>query len=447
MPNHPAPFPEPTGPAPLWMARFLSILGAVLLAMPLLVGPLLAKTRIDWDAGTRKFACAGTYGRAKKLGSGDLALVYSSGTDVWIRKSGDGGRNWGTGIRVAHDDGYANTNAEMAELRNGWLVYGWNGRPQAGGPYFIGTKISKDGGLTWGAEARAYTGGPDAGTGCWEPAFLQLPGGELQLYFANESPYPGTSADQEIGMLRSLDNGGTWGSYLAVSHRAGSRDGMPVPVLLKDGGIAVAIEDNGLSGSFKPAIIHSPAGMGWGGTPVGGKDPRRWGALAQEAVLAPSIYAGAPYMVRLPSGETVLSIQSGEGRDPGTSPTAHPIMQVYVGTAEAGSFSGKTTPFPDIPAVGNGLWNSLLAIDDSTVMAVSSVAGMGNNGVWTVIGRVLRDTGQTSIFRHPQGGRKHPQIASGRDGNNGWQYLGFDVRGRSWGREAEVRATVTRKLH
>ena len=39
---------------------------------------------------------------------------------------------------------------------------------------------------------------------------VELPGGELQLYFANETPYPGANTDQEIGMLHSLDHGASW---------------------------------------------------------------------------------------------------------------------------------------------------------------------------------------------------------------------------------------------
>lgn len=412
-------------------------------------------TRIEWDAGTRKFACAGTYGRAKILRSGELALVYSSGADAWIRKSKDGGGTWDAAIRVAHDDGYGDTNAELLELQNGWLLYAWNGRPQAAGPYFIATRISKDGGLSWGAGVRAYTGGTDGGTGCWEPALLQLPGGEVQLYFANETPYAGASTDQEIGMLRSHDNGGTWETYLAVSHRSGARDGMPVPVQLKDGGVAVAIEDNGipgLSGSFKPSIVRSSAGGAWGATPVGGKDPHRWGALAPEAGLASAVYGGAPYLVRLPSGETILSIQSGEGRDPGTAPTAHAIMQVYVGTVQADSFSAKSTPFPDIPAGGNGLWNSLLAVDDSTVVAVSSISGMGKNGIWAVVGKVRRESGVAVIGR-PHGSGKSPPAGAliGPAGNvgdgwHGWEFSGFDARGRPRGRRPAHRHAVTLQL-
>src|SRR6185436_15246566 len=109
----------------------------------------------------------------------------------------------------------------------------------------IKTSMSKDGGANWEAAKLVYEAGINSGTGCWEPAQIQLPSGEIQLYFANEKPYPDTT-EQEITMLRSSDNGASWSSPQRISLRAGHRDGMPVPVMLAGGkGIAVAIEDNG----------------------------------------------------------------------------------------------------------------------------------------------------------------------------------------------------------
>ena len=41
--------------------------------------------------------------------------------------------------------------------------------------------------------------------GCWEPAMLQLPVGEIQLFFSDEGIYTKTD-EQNISMLRSFDN-------------------------------------------------------------------------------------------------------------------------------------------------------------------------------------------------------------------------------------------------
>ncbi len=367
-----------------------AVLAAMLAAFPL-GKPAVAETTITWLDATRKFACAGTYGRVKRLSDGSLALVYSRGGDVCIRETASPEKDWGSETLVARTPGYSNTNAEMIEPEKGSLLFAWNGRPSAGGAYFIATIISTDGGRTWGREARAYTAGKESGTGCWEPAFLLGTGGGVQLYFANEAPFPGSNTEQEIGMVRSDDAGLTWNGYVTVSHRIGARDGMPVPVRLADGkGAAVAIEENGIEGPFKPAIIHGRDGEDWSSGPVTGGDLRRTAALAGASRLPASVYAGAPYLVQLPGGETVLSVQSTQGRSVSSDPVASAVMRVYVGDANAEGFAGESEPFPGIPAGGNGVWNSLAVVDDSTVMAVSSVRGMGKDGLWTVQGRVHR---------------------------------------------------------
>ena len=372
----------------------------VLLLAALLGQNALAALSLTWPGAERRFACAGTYARAKTLSDGRLALVYSRGADACLRISGDQGLTWGAEVVVARTAGYGNTNAELVQLASGWLVYAWNGRPNAGGPYLISSKRSRDGGVTWGEEARVYAAGAESGTGCWEPAFLLLPSGELQVYFANEAPYV-AGGDQEIGMLRSHDSGLTWQQYTAVSHRVNARDGMPVPVRLQNGTIAVAIEDNGLDGDFKPAILHAEADAGWTGGPVSGDDDRRFAAFTTAPRPASAVYMGAPYLVRFPSGETLLSVQSNEGRPVSAERTDQAVMQVYSGDASAGGFGGRSTPFPDIPVGGSGLWNSLLVLNDSTVMAVSSVRGMGTDGIWTAVGKVRRDASGIARRRNP----------------------------------------------
>jgi hypothetical protein len=361
-----------------------------------------ALTTIVWDSTTQKFLSAGTYGRIKVLADKSLVVVYSRGGIVCLRKSLQLNTAWGAEILVARNTGYGNTNAELIQLSNGWLLFGWNGRPTAGGPYFIATKISRDEGLTWGDEVRVYSAGLDFGTGCWEPAFLQLSSGEVQVYFANEGPYSGANADQEIGMKRSLDNGQTWGDYLSISHREGARDGMPVPLSL-NGTLVVAIEDNGIEGSFKPVTVRTEQGKGWSSVPVLGKDPRRMHALAQGSRLPPGIYAGAPYLAKFPGGLTLLSIQTTQGRPVVVNPTDNAIMQVYLGDDSAQNFKGATVPFTGIPANGNALWNSLTVMDDSTVLAVSSIRGLGKDGLWSVVGR-LRSDQTTDIFIAKQKG-------------------------------------------
>ena len=56
---------------------------------------------------------------------------------------------------------------------------------------------SSDGGKSWTAPVEVYKAGYEFKNGCWEPAQIQLPSGEIQLYIANEGPYT-QSNEQEI---------------------------------------------------------------------------------------------------------------------------------------------------------------------------------------------------------------------------------------------------------
>ncbi len=315
-------------------------------------------------------------------------MAYSSGPAVQLRRSQDNGATWSGATVVAQRSGYNYTNAELTQLANGWLLYLWNGRPVSDGGterYVIMSKLSRDGGATWSDERTAYTGdNVFFGNGVWEPVAMQLPTGEIQLFFADESPYR-SSTEQQITLIRSFDNGLSWVSPSAVSFRAGHRDGMPVPVkLANDAGLAFAIEDNGLNGEFKPSIVWSSTTGNWDRGTAGD----RWSALRPDQQLPSTVYAGAPYLVQMPTGETVLSVQSTEGRAQNDLKVAN--MQVYVGDGDARNFANRSTPFPDLPAGASALWNSLSVLDADNVLAVSSVTGLGRDGIWIVRGRIVR---------------------------------------------------------
>lgn len=350
------------------------------------------KIRIGWDFRKQELVCGGVYSRLKVLSDGTLACVYSAGPGVYIRHKGEDG--WEAPVLVATGAGerYNYTNAELTELADGRLLYAWNARPQAdsGLPYKIMLCYSADKGLTWGEPQTLFTAGVDFEEGCWEPVAMQLPSGEIQLFFANE--YQVTDKQQHIAMMRSQDNGATWQRPETVCFRAGSRDGMPVPVCLQHHkGLALAIEDNGLNGAFKPVIIHTAVEDNWRGGTVLADSPRRWSAMAQTDTLPAAVYAGAPYLIQLSSGETLLSFQSGEGRKPqGT--LDHSLMQVYAGNGEARDFCCRSTPFP-FPrnAHARTLWCALVQTGDDEVMATASVSGLKTgNGIRTSTGRIYR---------------------------------------------------------
>lgn len=348
--------------------------------------------RIEWDARTLVRVASGTYGRAIRLRGDDILCCYEGGGKSWVTRSCDNGKSWGQPLLVKEITGASAANPELLQLKSGRLLLFYNQRPhqnQASGTpgeeplrFGIGVCQSDDNGLTWlSGSPPVFLAGQDASQGCWEPAGIQLPSGEVQLFFANEAPYQ-ASDDQEITRLRSSDGGLSWGRPEKVSHRAGHRDGMPVPLLLLSGELLLAIEDNGLApgNSLQPAIISLVSGIPEL-PPVNGASQRRWGAVWPP--LQGRVYAGAPYIQQMPTGETILSFQSNEGG------REQPAMTVYVGDSRARCFQNPTLPFSNPSQVG-GSWNSLLVKGPSTITALSDTTVNGVRGLWAIDGHLVR---------------------------------------------------------
>ena len=344
---------------------------------------------IEWKAESAQLVTRGGYARIKRVGNRH-AMVYGAGTASWIRFSDDGCESWGEAAEVARGEGYNYTNSELLQLQSGRLLAMWNARPRqdTGLPYKIMCATSDDGGATWSKGQDIYVAGNEPRVGCWEPIALQLPSGEVHIYFANEAPYI-VSSEQEISLVRSVDDGKSWSRAERVSFFARHRDGMPVPIYLPHSKeIAMAIEDNGIRGRFKPVIVRTS--QNWRDGFVAGNDLRREEALSPRCAVHDTIYAGAPYLIRLGEKHTLLSIQSTEGRKGGSHHFSN--MQVYVGDRNARNFRNPSTPLPHLPMDGRALWNSIAQLDEQTVIAVMSVGGLerGENGVWTVKGKIVK---------------------------------------------------------
>lgn len=357
--------------------------------------------RIAWDYSSmqrlapqngRSLPWAG-YSRVKRLSGGLLCSVYEAQGNVELITSEDDGVTWSAPTVVfEHFTATSNNNStnvnisngELIELANGDWVVGCNYRPSQGGiaPFSIAVKRSKDKGASWLLAQVLYEAGNTFENGCWEPAFLQLPSGELQVYFANEGPFT-SSSEQNISMKWSNDNGETWSEGVkTVCFRGGRRDGMPVPILL-DNEIVVSIEDNNI-GQFKPYIVRTSLTDNWS-EPVLANSPNRESAL--QTPLADPIYAGAPYIVRLPSGEVILSYQSSENRN---SPNdERSVLTVAVGDKTARNFEKITVPF-NVPIDREARWNSLAIWDNQTIVASSTTNfNSPNCEVWMIKGHVI----------------------------------------------------------
>ncbi|MES2827527.1 MAG: family 43 glycosylhydrolase [Bacteroidota bacterium] len=355
---------------------------------------------IEWDKATlTKVSPANSearycgYPRMVQLQDKSLFCVYESGGSTVFVTSADAGVTWTNPVTIAaRADGINMAVPDLIRLRNNDLIVFYNPRPTDKSPekkFGIRCKLSNDNGKSWSEEQSLYEADAKFENGCWEPSALQLPNGEIQLFFANESDYR-TSNEQNISMLRSGDNGKTWTKKATiVSFRKGTRDGMPVPLLLNSSKeIAFAIEDNGYS-NFKPYIIRNTLKENWA-QPVYADSKNRSYALTEK--IADEIYAGAPYLRQLKSGETILSYQGTEGR---SNNMRNADMKVVVGDSEARNFGAKSVPFV-IPPGKSALWSSLAVLDDDTIVALTSTNGYGpRSEIWMIKGRLVSDDVQS----------------------------------------------------
>lgn len=331
-------------------------------------------SRIFWDTQSLSVVFPkGGYARLIELQDGRL-LACAESNGIRVAFSNDKGKTWTDEKVIAPNSSqWPNCVPDLIQLQDGTLIVAYNPRAQKPyspeRPFCIRLRRSTDGGTTWSKEITVYDGGYTWEDGCWEPSLLELPSGELQLYFADESPYT-SNADQQISLCRSLDGGLSWSRPQCVSYRSGFRDGMPVPVLLKDRSeIVVAIEDNGWKGigDFIPTTVRTTLNNNWKKNVYVAADSKS----RQKAVdynHCPVAKGGAPYLRVLPNGETVLSHQSTHGIGDNHK------MYCYVGDRKARNFKAMTCPFR-LEAGQQAMWNSLAVIDTGVVVAVAGIHG------------------------------------------------------------------------
>lgn len=342
----------------------------------------------------RRFTCFETddgiltrlsYPRIRKLSNGDLMMAFQEGQiseSVYLTRSRDDGITWERPTVIRHcwysrelDDVICYATGELLELQNGELLYVCSVRGRMG--YLQNTgdgievMVSNDFGHTWSEPIVAYRGAN------WEPHMVQLPSGEVQMYFTQQAPYfaQGIRDCVDIGLVRSFDNGRSWTGTLPGEEwrvqslsrlmQEGSdgklfSDGMPVAVVLNEGkGIVYACES--LRTEEKVSIVYSSMERNWDYpdyTPesIGPGADRRWNAIGE-------IRGYAPYLNQMPSGETVLSFNTQNSIDGS--------FLVGLGDDEAKSFSGFNTPFSQ---VYGAYWGATALKNSHTVMAVAMAA-------------------------------------------------------------------------
>ncbi|MEI7502915.1 MAG: exo-alpha-sialidase [Paludibacter sp.] len=346
-----------------------------------------------WDTNTQVTIFGGNYGRVIQLKNGNLLGVAQNGNSIIYSLSTNKGASWAASKMIAFSpliDSIANSVPDVIQLADGTILAGYNPRPKsdqngnfsAKRKFGIRVRRSTDNCATWSNEIFIYNAQSDGAQGCWEPSFVELPSGEVQCFFANENDYA-TTNDQNISMCRSFDKGLTWSTPSITSYRAGHihsngkfqphRDGMPVPLLLKNKNeIVYVIEDNGYVGiepKLRPSVIRTTLADNWKSGFVNENSPNREIAFAKP--LSTLYIAASPYICQLPSGETILSYQGSEGRT--TNPDFFD-MYVMVGNNEARQFKAKCTPFA-VEQKFSAKWNSVAVINDGIVVAVTSTEG------------------------------------------------------------------------
>ncbi|WP_436417348.1 exo-alpha-sialidase [Petrimonas sulfuriphila] len=351
---------------------------------------------IEWDrASLLRIAEEGGYPRLRRLNDGSFLAAYENRQgDVVVKRSSNEGVSWDDPVTAYEKFEFVDpassastvvniANPEIVQLANGDILLASNLRPRKEGlyPFSIALKRSVDKGRTWSQAQILYQAAPFFRDGCWEPSFLILPDGTVQIYFANESPYR-NSDEQEISMIRSVDNGYTWSENpTTVSFRQGYRDGMPVAI--HDGtNIYLAIEDN-LSGQFKPYIIRSAVGSPWVEA-VRKDSPYRYSAL--RSPLPDTVYAGAPYLIRTENNVYVLSYQTTNNR---SFDWERSTMEIQVSGVPS-DFSNPSQPFI-VPLSKEAKWNSLADLGNNTIAALASTNFEGEKiGVWMIKGKIRK---------------------------------------------------------
>ncbi len=370
----------------------VALAGASLSAMAEHLEPLDV-TRVMWDLTSRKTIFeSGNYCRIIPLQDGRLMAVaetYGTYSGITAAYSRDNGNSWVDKYTVAgNGDRTPSAVPDVIQLADGTIIVGYNPRPSQPWSeerhFGIRCVRSTDNGATWSEPIYIYDASWFGGDGCWEPSFLELPSGEIHCYFANEHPYT-TSGEQEISMCRSFDKGLTWTDPIRVTFRAGSRDGMPSAIITDAGEIVVIVEDNGHPGrgGFRATTMRCTVEENWEDCWVSGTSDRRDMIFKNEEDK--DYVSAAPYIRRLPTGETFASWQGDHWSRKGNGEDRFD-MYVAVGDKDARNFGQLSQPF-NVNPDEHALWNSVAIGFDNTVFAVASIGG--SNQICTMRGNAV----------------------------------------------------------
>ena len=311
------------------------------------------------------------YPRVKKLHNGRFMLMYQGtriGADIFWALSDDG-MKWEYKGKVferrptvnggGEQDDLRYSSADAIVLRNGDILAispfrcnkGYYDYASTNG---ISVRRSTDNGETWGEEEIVFIGTN------WEPSALQLPSGEIHVYFTDNDP-TWRVHDSGTSLLRSLDNGHTWESQCHIIRQYRTEtslkkdptvtarvytDQMPVSCLLNGTNKTITALES-MDADDKYFISLAWNDDNWAHTLVGDD--------VGPAERQNNAFDGcAPYIAQFPSGETVL---------------AYNIRSFFmrIGDAQGKNFA-EVEPFEPFGTVV-GYWGAIEMLDSHTVMA------------------------------------------------------------------------------
>ena len=313
--------------------------------------------------------------KARQLSNGDLLLAYhhgesfgNCGSRVTLRASHDGGATWyrTQQIEAPERGGWGFSNPDVIELGHGrlLLVSAQRGRADADSrnPFLdecrrsgLRVRFSDDFGATWSAPRLIA-----AGRGrTWEPSVARLPSGELQIFYAVESPARMVDGSTQcIEFVRSTDGGATWSEPALISRESGCRNGVPNVLPAADGHVLCAQEVVGLPTS--PWIVDTLRGQ-----------VERYG-LTQNRYE----FGGAPFLARAPDGGTLLAFHSQCRQSAYLKQWsgAWLFSDVFVqrGDADGRNFGTASCPWPTVNELSGAFFPSLLVERDGTLLAFAS---------------------------------------------------------------------------
>lgn len=349
--------------------------------------------RISWDYNTyQEMASVNVtnkglvekelhYPRVKKLSDGTLLMTFNNhhyGWNIYIRRSEDNGKTWSDAQMLreqfktkstAGNDQMVFVNPDFIELQDGriMLAYQWrykNGYhdiPNTNENCGVEIMYSNDKGKTFTAPRQMYKGR------CWEPAMLQLPSGEIQMYITSSQEVVNKVSNPRTVIVRSFDGGNTWqGKKLATYLDAevvsrtfderSSYDGMPTAVWLDDiNGIAMPIEvwSGRLVVDQTPMIVKTDAKLNWRRDLV--KIAKEGGPeYPYKKQLNKDFIGYGPYSTKLKTGEVVVLSNGTYKGEQG--------IWAFIGDKKADNFRFASSPFV-------GHWGSIADLGNNKVIA------------------------------------------------------------------------------